>query len=315
MEKKEIKYSYSRLECYDQCAFRYFLKYIEGNYASTSSIAFDFGNLIHKTEEEIGNCIKDNKNIPYETLIKGFLDKCIVLENKYPKAFMEKDKSDRTYADKINYYINAGIYRLEKFMESNPDLEIVGTEIPFDFKYNGEKLFRGFIDRVLRNKLSGQYIVQDIKTYAVPIEHAKLITPLQFVVYCLGLKESLGIDPNTVKCSYDLPLCDIVQDAGTAGFIGRGCNKLNSIFNKIVEQDWTCKPSPLCRWCEFSRLNPDADLQIKFLCPYHMNWTREHHDFSKENEWTGIEQYPSLLEAYHKKYRISVIENKATKKN
>ena len=303
-KKKEIKYSYSRLETYDQCAFRYFLKYIEGNYASTSSIALEFGTAVHAVEETIGNCIKENKEIPYEELINNFADTCVKLERKYPEAFIEKDKSDRAYAEKINYYLNEGIYRLEKFMKDNPDLEIVGTEIPFNFKYKGQQLFRGFIDRVLRNKVTGQYIVQDIKTYAVPVEQEKLVTPLQFVVYCIGMKEAFGCAPESISCSYDLPLVDMVQQAGTKGFIARGTAKLDKIFSKIAAQDWTPKASPLCHWCEFCQSNDAAGDDTKYLCPYFMHWTRENKSFKKENEWQGIKNNKSITEAYHKAYGI-----------
>lgn len=321
-KEKKVKYSYSRLDCLDQCGFRYYLKYILGNFSKTGSVALEFGTAIHKVEEEIGNYIKDGLQIPYDSLLKNFIDTCVKIENRYPEDFRTPDKTGRTYAEKINFYVNTGVYRLENYMKDNPDLEILGCEIPFTFNFNGEYLFRGSIDRALRNKKTGQYIVQDIKSFGVPLkdngpgnrdEH--LVTPLQFVTYCIAMSELYPVDPTTIRCQYDLPLCDKLQDAGTKGYIGRGRGKLTKLFSRIKEEDWTCKPSPLCRWCEFSRLNPDADLQIKFLCPYHMNWTREHHDFSKENEWTGIEQYPSLLEAYHKKYRISVIENKDTKKN
>lgn len=304
MAEKEIKYSYSRLETYDQCPFRYFLKYIEGYYSKTSSIALDFGTLVHSIEEKIGNYIKDNKEIPYQDLIKEFSDRCTVIAKKYPKDFIEKDKSDRTYEEKINFYISTGIYRLEKFMKENPDLEIIGTEVPFTFKYHGQQTFRGFIDRILRNKVTNQYIVQDIKTYAVPLDHDKLVTPLQFVVYCWAMCEKYPIDPTTIICQYDLPLCDITQNAGTKGFIGRGSMKLDKIFDKIYSNEWTPKASPLCTWCDYSSKNQNADNSTKWLCPYHMNWTKDNKCFEKENEWQGLDKHQSILEAYHRYYDV-----------
>lgn len=301
---KEIRYSYSRMETYEQCPFRYWLKYIEGHYSKTSSIALEFGTLVHSIEEKIGNHIKAGEIIPYQGLIKEFADRCVEIARKYPKDFVEKDKSDRTYEEKINYYLNEGIYRLERFMKENPDLEIVGTEVPFTFKYRGKELFRGFIDRVLRNKVTGKYIVQDIKTYAVPVDHDKLVTPLQFVVYCLAMCEMYPTDPTDILCQYDLPLCDLTQDAGTKGFIARGTTKLEKLFDKIYSKEWSPKPSPLCTWCDYSFNNSNADDDTKWLCPYHMNWTRARHCFDKENEWQGFENHQTILEAYHQKYGV-----------
>ena len=300
MAEKEIKYSYSRLDTYVQCPFKYMLKYIDGHYATTSSIALEFGTAVHAVEEAIGNKIKAGEPIPYDALIKEFADKCVVMEKKYPQNFVELDKSNRTYPDKINYYLNEGIYRLEKLMKENPELEIVGTEVPFTFRLHGKQLFKGFIDRILRNKATGQYIVQDIKTYNMPLEHEKLVTPLQFVVYCIGVGEAFGVDPESISCSYDLPLCDMVQPAGTKGFVARGIQKLDKIFGKIDEKEWAPKQSPLCHWCEFCASNDSAGDDTKFLCPYFMHWTKENKTFEKENEWMGIDNNKAITEAYQK---------------
>jgi len=299
-KEKEIKYSYSRLETYDQCPFRYWLKYIEKHYATTSSIAFDFGTLVHKTEETIGNCIKDGKQINYDELIQNFASKCTEIEQKYPKEFNEPDKNGRTYTEKINGYLNNGIYRLEKFMQANSELEIIETEKDFTFRYNGCQAFRGAIDRILRNKITGQYIVQDIKTYGAPIDQEKLKTPLQFVIYCMAMSETYPVDPTMITCQYDLPLCNLTQDAGTKGFIARGRTKLSKLFGKIDEKDWTPKATPLCAFCEFCLNNESAGKDTKFLCPYFCHWTRANKVFTKENDWTKIDDYPVLLEAFHK---------------
>lgn len=307
---KPIKYSYSRLDTYKQCAFRYFLKYIEGHYDKSGSVALEFGSLIHRTEEAIGNCIKDDLPIPYDELIATFAQTCTGLQEKYAKEFTEVDKSGRTYPDKINYYLNDGIYRLEKFMKANPDLEIVGTEVDFNFTAINNEIFRGSIDRVLRNKVTGQYILHDIKSYAVPLKDdgpskrdPNLVTPLQFVVYCLAAKELYGIDPNDIVCYYDLPLCDMQQQAGTKGFITRGQVKLASIFKGIYDKDWKPTANTLCHWCEFCATNSAAKADTKYLCPYFCQWTREAPVFTNENDFEktgGIEGYKDLLEAYHK---------------
>lgn len=303
-EPKEIKYSYSRIDCYSQCPFKYFLKYIEGHYTSAANVALEFGTLVHSTEEKIGTCLKDSLPINYEELSANFATKCFEIQARYPAEFMEIDKSGRTYVDKINYYLNEGIYRFEKFMKVNQNLEVVGLEVPFTFQFIDGQLFRGSIDRVLRNNETNEYFVHDIKTYTVPIEADKLATPLQFVVYCLALKELYGCDPTKVVCSYDLPLCDLIQTAGTKDFIRRGQAKLTKLFTRIEEKDWAPKSSPLCHWCEFCPTNNAAKDDTKFLCPYFIHWTKDRKTFMKESEWCGIENHPAILEMYHRTNNI-----------
>lgn len=308
---KKPRYSYSRIDCYDQCAFRYYLKYIEGNYSTAGSIAFDFGTLLHATEEKIGNCIKDGKEIPYDALIKNFLDECVHIKEKWPEAFEEKDKSNRTYAQKIDFYVNKGIYRLERFLKLNPELEIVGCEVPFNFVFENGEAFRGSIDRVLHDKITDQYIVQDIKSYATPLkdngpgdrdEH--LVTPLQFVVYCTAMNKIYGVDPRNILCGYDLPLADTIQEAGTKGFIDRGYKKINKIFDGIYTQNWEPNQTPLCHWCEFCPTNAAADEKTKHLCPYFSYYTKEKPIHNHESEWMGMENHKAIVEAYHKRYGI-----------
>lgn len=301
--EKEIRYSFSRLELYEQCPFKYYLKYIEGNYPKAGSIALFFGTLTHETEEAIGNYLKENKPIDYEALKLNYVKKCEELKEKYPEDWVALDKSGRTYEEKANLYITEGIYRFEKFIKANEDIEIVGLEVPFSFTYKG-KLFRGAIDRVLRNKTTGKYIVQDIKTYNVAVDKDKLTTPLQFVVYCLALQELYGVDPTTITCQYDLPLCDLVQDAGTKGFITRGSAKLDKLFVGIGDEDWEPKQSALCHWCDYCQSNKSADETTKYLCPYFCHWTKENKTFMKENEWAGMKNHNAIVEAYHWMYGI-----------
>jgi len=301
----EVTYSYSRLDTFEQCQFKYRLKYEEKHYLFCNSVATELGTLVHETEEAIANCLKDGTAIDYITLKNNFIKKAYELKHKYAADFNTKDKSDRTYDDKIYGYLNAGIYKLEQFMKAHPTYEIVGIEQPFEIDYAPEKKFKGFIDRVFYDTATDLYVIQDIKTYAVPLEHDKLTTPLQFVVYTMAAKALWNCTEANIKCQYYLPFCDLTQDAGTKGFIARGCKKLDELFVGIDAKDCTPNPTPLCAWCEYSCSNPNAPEEGKYLCPYFCHWTREKKDFSKENEWQGKEAHGRIMESYLKKVQKS----------
>lgn len=291
-------FSYSKLDTYIQCSFKYKLRYVDGHYVSGSSIATEFGTLLHSIEETIANNIKAGEPINYVALKNTFLVGCMKLNAKYPKDFITYDKSDRTYRDKMYFYLNTGIYRLEKFMKAHPTYEIVGAEIPFSFEASETYGFKGFIDRVIRDTATGEYIIQDIKSYAVPLEHSKLVTPLQFVVYTIAAEKIFGCDKSMIKCSYDLPLCDIIQEAGTAGYVDRGTKKISSIFEKIAEMDFHPTPSPLCHWCEFCPTNPNQPAEGKGLCPYYSMWTQDNKINKPVMRWEGLEAHGEILQEY-----------------
>ena len=210
------KMSYSKMDCYKQCGWKFLLQYIEGPYISTPGIALDVGILIHDTEEKIANFIKDDLPIDYVALKNNIIVKTMEIEHKFPKDFLEKDKTGRLYKEKIYEYLEKGIYRLETYMKEHQELEIVGAEIPFKYDLM-DFTFSGKIDRLFRNKVTGEYICQDIKTWPKPAEDKDIPTPLQFVVYTKAVKEMYGVLNEEISCAYDLPFCNMIQAVGTKG--------------------------------------------------------------------------------------------------
>lgn len=303
------KYSYSKIDCYKQCPFAFKLKYEDGHYISADAIALEVGILIHETEEAIANAIKNKEVIDYIKLKNNIILKMNKIEHKFPNDFIALDKSDRTYKDKIYEYLTSGIYRLEKYMKDNPTYEIVGAEVSFNVIINNQT-FTGKIDRVIRDTATNKYICHDVKTYSVEVAKENLVTPLQFVVYVEAMKKLYNITEDQIICGYDLPFCNIIQQAGTNGFIKRGLEKICKLLNSIDKKDWTPNPSPLCAFCSYSLTNENAN--IKYLkenncfCPYYSHWTREHKVFSVENEWYGIETLEQLLEDFKAKHLAEI---------
>lgn len=284
--------SYSKLATFEQCPYKYKLIYLDNHYIKDDTIATDFGTLIHHIEEQIGIALKDNKSPNYNSLINEFNEQVLKIKNKYPNDFYSLDKSMRTYADKANYYVNVGIYRLEKRIKEQK-LEVVALEKEFYLQF-GKYKFHGFIDRIL--KKDDQYIIDDIKTYSKEIENKDLKIPLQHVIYTLALN-SIGI--NNIVCNYDLPLCDIVQPVDK-NYLNKGINKLCDLFDEIKLSDFHPNPTPLCYWCLFSETYRNQPKEAKGLCPYYSLWTRENKQFVVNQKWLGIKEHYKILGDFQK---------------
>lgn len=306
------KYSYSKLDTYMQCPFKYKLVYIDKKNIYTDSVATLIGTLVHATEENIAKLIQKNEPIDYIKLKNNFIIKIAEIEKKFYKDYWTPDKNGVLYKDKIYFYLDKGIYRLEKFMKEHPTYKIVGIEQEFLFDYETAKVkkckFKGFIDRVFYDTATDKYIIQDIKTYAEPISDEKLTTPLQFVFYTLAADNLWGAKENQIICQYDLPFLDLTQDAGTKGYMTRGKAKLEKLFGSIDNKDFKPNPTPLCHWCIFCQTNPNQPEAAKHLCPYYSHWTRENKTFKTENEWQGMENHKLVLEHYLKSHNVSQIE-------
>lgn len=303
------KFSYSKLNTYEGCAYKYKLQYIDKHFVDSSTIANEFGTLVHLVEETIAKDIIANNNEPYfmiddskyiDLFINGNEEEKVLgikdLKAKYPEDFYIKDKSGQDYNEKANIYLNFGIYRLRDYLSKNHNLQLIGVEQPFRLEYHNY-LFQGFIDRAFKDITTGQIIIEDIKTWS-SIDNHELTTPLQFVFYCLAAEQLYNVSSDTIKCSYELPLAQDRYDAGTKGFMKRGLKKIDKLLTAIEEKHFEPKPSPLCYWCIFSKTFPNQPEEAKNLCPYYCNWTKDKKDFSSDFVWMGEENHQAILEAF-----------------
>lgn len=272
--------SYSSLETFKQCPYKYKLIYLDKNYIDSSSIATEIGTLIHSTEEKIGNLLKNNKDIDYDELKLSIIARVETIKNKYFNDYYSLDKSNRTYEDKIKYYLDYGIYRLEKRLHDNPNLSIITLEKEFYLNFKNH-IIHGFIDRIFYDKNLDTYILEDIKTYSKTLSNSDLKVPLQHVIYSLALK-SIGIEK--IICTYDLPFCDAIQYVDV-NYLNKGINELSNVFDEIKMSDFHPNPSPLCHWCIFSETYNNQPDKAKNLCPYFSLWTRDNKTFSVNKKW------------------------------
>lgn len=293
--KKLDRYSYSKISCYDQCKFKFKIKYLDKNFIFNANIATDFGSLIHETEEAIAHAIVDGVPINYVALKNKFIIEARKIAQKYPNDFFKPDKSNRTYQEKTYLYLDSAIYRLEKFMQDNPNLRIIGIEQKFEYDYDGVHSFNGSIDRAFINIKTDEILIEDIKSWAVPAQNSELKAPLQFAVYMMAAQQLWGTALDKIKCQYDLPLCDIVQPALSNDVVGEGRIVLDKLFKGIHDNNFKPTVSALCHWCEYNPLNNPSILDTKpeAVCPYFSTWQKSGDNVRDTLvSWQNIESVP-----------------------
>ncbi len=270
------RYSYSKISCYKQCPFKFKLKYEDKNYLFSANIATDFGSLVHSIEEDIAYAIQNVQPINYIVLKNKFILECRKIAQKYPIDFFNQDKSGRTYQEKMYLYLNSSIYRLENFMQQHPELKIVGIEQKFEYDYDGVHSFSGSIDRAFQNIITGEIIIQDIKTWSVPAQNSELKAPLQFAVYMMAAEKLWGVPFNKIKCEYDLPLCDTTQAALSEDIVSDSKPVLDKLFKGIQQENFKPTITALCHWCEYNPLTNPCILDTKpeAVCPYFSTWQK-----------------------------------------
>lgn len=314
---KVKKISFSKLNNYESCAWKYYLTYELNHFIFEDTISSELGTLIHSCEEKIFKTIKEGKEVDYDAMREYFKTVNIpkkdkydtdggifgidILKEKYKEDFYKTDDLGRSYYSKTLDYMTSGIYRLEDYLKANPNIKPFEAEKFFSFTYKGYVL-SGYIDRIFYDSERDVYLIEDIKTKAKPFKEDDLKTPLQFVIYCEGLHECLDIPYEKMECYYNLPILNEKQSAGTKGFIKRGLTKMDKIIDSIENKEWEPSPSPLCYWCQYSGSNPNQPEAAKNLCPYYSLYTPDDKTKDVENKWEGMENHEKVMLRYLEKH-------------
>lgn len=311
-------FSYSKLDTYIKCPYKYKIVYVEGHKINVDTVATCFGTLVHYIEELIGTDLKNNKSIDYNYYKDLFVnihktidkkdsnekdnnEKVIIgvdeIRNKFPKDWYELNKQKLSYEDKARIYYTEGIYRLQNILEDNPEMIIYALELPFEVTIMGRK-FSGYIDRVFYDKKLNRYIIEDIKTFSKTLQRNELAESLQMYVYTQALRHLVGDDAK-ILCYYNMPIIDKIQKCVIDMNI---INKnLDSLFSGIDNKHFHPIQTPLCHWCVFSKTYPNQPNEAKNLCPYFSQWTRENKTKNVNSKWQGEERHMTILEKFIKK--------------
>lgn len=311
---RQEKFSYSKLNTYINCPFKYWLTYVKGNFINTANINTYFGTLVHWIEQHIAMQIMAGENVDYEKFKNDFLNLNIpktskfdtngdvygvnILKERFKDDFYATDDEGNSFFKRSADYLSHGIYRLEEYMQQNPNLKLIDVEKHFEVEFEGV-LLTGSIDRVLFDTDTNEYIIEDIKTKNKLFRDQDTVTPLQAVIYSYALKSILGLDDYPTQFAYDLPFCDTRQSAGTKGYIDRGIKKIKKVLDDIHSEDFYSNPTPLCHWCSFCETNPEQPEEGKKLCPYFSLWTRDDKTREVKHKWCGMDKHEEVL---HKVY-------------
>ena len=188
-------WSYSRISTYAQCKYQFYLKYIvndtdeympEGNYYA------EVGSYVHSILEKI---FKGELSV--DDAAQYFVD------NYENNVFYSVKQSimDKTFDMCADYFADLSLEWLN-------DFDIVGVEKEIE-TYIGEYKFTGFIDLLIRDKKTGDFIIIDHKSAKYPFSKKtqKLLKASensfesykkQMYLYSHAIKEMYGVYPKWI---------------------------------------------------------------------------------------------------------------------
>lgn len=151
-----MKWSYSRVTCYDHCPYAFYLKYIiddDEQYLAEGNYYAEVGGYVHSILEKIFNdelCVDDASQY--------FVDHFD--ENVFYEA--RQSAMDKTYEACADYFASVDFEWLK-------DYEILGVEKEINIDINEYK-FIGYIDLLLRSKDTKEIYIIDHKSSAYPFK-------------------------------------------------------------------------------------------------------------------------------------------------
>lgn len=185
---KDHVYSYSQLTSFEECPYSFYLQKIDEDVNKEDLVDNCFGlqgSFIHDLIDKWAKGKISASKLPKE-YEKNYEKK---VGNNWP-AYLPSDYGNKTYLDGLRYFENFDEFK---------GYEIVSTEQMFKMPIC-DRMFLGFIDMVLRDKITGELIVLDHKRKSLATfkKEEKTIWRQQYL-YSNYIKKEYGEFPQLLQ--------------------------------------------------------------------------------------------------------------------
>lgn len=280
------KVSYSQYGMYSTCQQQYKLKYVDKLGESSANIHTIFGSAMHETIQHfldvMYNVTKKQaltlnlEGMLYDKLVEHFTNEKEKMEGRFPCT---KEELDEFFEDGkliLEYFTK----KLDK-LYSKSGFELVAIEQMLNAEVKPGVNFVGFIDVLLKDKTTQEYIIIDLKTSTRgwnKYQKNDKVKTSQMLLYKKFYSEKYDIPLDKIKVEYqilkrklweaaDFPVPRISKfvpangkpsvNRAWDGFLGF----VNNVFGEngeIIQTDFPTNKGKHCDWCEFKERN---------LCP------------------------------------------------
>jgi RecB family exonuclease len=231
MTRQEFKISYSRVNTYLFCPYKYKLVYLDNFYIPVNA-DITFGHIIHKTLQQFhsskGQQLREALFECYDSAWKndGFNDPQQVFE-----YYLRGNQMLETY--------------YSSFCKAKP--RVLYVEKSFDANI-GKYKFVGIIDRIDKHA-NGAYEVMDYKTHAKIWDQERVDKDLQLTFYAYACKTVFGFNPDKLAV-YFLADNRKIYTKRTQDDINNAINTAIDVAEKIAAENFD-PDLPKCSICDF----------------------------------------------------------------
>lgn len=283
VDTKVIATSYSQIETYLQCPYKWFVSYLLGRRVVSEAEALNLGTSVHETLEDYFNGVKQGKHISLaeaHELLEFNMD-----SNHIPYANEENKKMAEEQHHNMIEGLVEGTSNLANFMK---DKEVVACEkafnlridLPFAVLYDGCEYhsiyITGSIDFIVKDK-NGNLHVIDFKSGKTLFKPKKLKENLQLKIYSLVVDQIYGRLPKSTQYyftrfdefQYVLPLGKVENERIVEYYKNGKIKQQGALTQEVYDElinifqrqytigKYPSNPTPLCSWCTYGCYGDD----------------------------------------------------------
>ena len=285
-------YSHSKLCAFEQCPFKFKLRYIDKiRPIIEETIEAHLGHVVHETLEWIYNTIKENpqKELSLDDVITYY---AIKWQESYSDDILivKKELNARDY-------FNKGVEFLANYFQEHAPFRdgTIECEKKVELELDENTKIQGFIDRLVHNLETGEYEIHDYKTANTLPSQEKMDNDRQLALYSIAIKELYGQDKEISLIWHYLAHNQKIKSKRTNEQLLKLKQETKQLIKEIEStKDFPFTPSILCNWCEYKEIcpahNPDSVYQTSINqtnlndFPTTKKYVREHEYFENNNK-------------------------------
>ena len=247
-------YSHSRLSTFEQCPYKYKLKYLDKIETDVpDTIETYLGSRVHETLEKLYRDLDYQKKNTIEELLafyheewqKHWSDEIVIVKKDYDVDHYRKmgEKYIREYYKKYHPFDQDRTIAIEE-------------RILIDLDESGDYKLQGYIDR-LAEPQEGYYVIHDYKTNQrlPPQEHFD--SDRQLALYAIGVKNQYPDVKNIDLAWHFLKFNKQIKSKRSEQQLQQLKKETLKLIKKIERTTtFETNPSFLCDWCEYKSICP-----------------------------------------------------------
>ena len=259
--RKVTEYSHSRLSAFEDCPRKFRYRYVDDIKVDGEGVEAFMGKRVHEILERLYHHLaRFGKPPSLAQVLERF-------RRDWALAWHDKITIVRA-ENPPEFYRERGARCLENFYRAHypfSDGETVGIEQKIQLRLDGEGRYRarGVIDRVTRRR-DGVFEIHDYKTSGYLPPQSRIDGDRQLALYQIGIEQTYSEAREVELVWHYLVFNRTLRSRRSSEALDELRASTVRLIDLIeAETEYAPKPGPLCRWCDYAELCPEAPSEAR----------------------------------------------------